>query len=79
MPCEQGRVIAEALSPQPRPGTDVEPVVEILAQGLSRGSDIPAKVTLREHVIEMSLCGPQPAVNGFADVFAFPSFGSWPT
>jgi hypothetical protein len=32
VPAEQTRIVAEARDPQPRPGTDVEPVIEILTQ-----------------------------------------------
>jgi hypothetical protein len=71
IPCEQARIVAVALSPQPRPCTDVEPVVEILAQSLPRGSDVATEVSLSEHVVEMGLCRAQPAADGFADVLAF--------
>lgn len=37
-------------------------------------SECCAEVPLREHAVEMSLCGLQPAMNKFADVLASPGF-----
>ena len=36
------------------------------------GADVAAEVPLSKHAVEVGLCDAQPAVNGFADVFAFP-------
>lgn len=74
VPCEQIRVVAEALGPQPRTGTDVEQVIEILADGLPGGKDVATEVPLREHAVEMGLCGSQLAMNEFTDVPASPGF-----
>lgn len=79
IPCEQGRVVAEAHVTQPRPGADVEPLIEVLPDGLSRGADVPANVPLRDYVVEMGLYGAQPAVDGFADVLVPRVSGSRPT
>ena len=63
----------ESLSPQPRSGTDVEPVIEVLAEGLPGGADVATEVPLSEHAVEVGLCGAQGAMNEFADVFALRS------
>lgn len=46
-------MVAEALRSQPRPGMDVEPVIEILAMGLSRGADVLTEVPFSEHAVEV--------------------------
>ena len=72
IPCEQARVVAEGLGPQPRASTDVEPVIEVLADGLPGGADVATEVPLSEHAVEVSLRGVRASVNGFADVLAVP-------
>jgi hypothetical protein len=51
IPCEQTPIIVEALGPQPRPSADVEPVIEVLANGLPGGADVATEVPLGEHAI----------------------------
>jgi len=47
-------------------------VIEILVEGLPGGADVPAKVALPKHTVEVGLRGAQPALHGFANVIAFP-------
>jgi hypothetical protein len=70
----EARVVAETLGPQPRSRTDVEPVIKVLVEGLMGGADIASEVPLREHAVEVGLRGAQPAVNQFAELFAFSGF-----
>jgi hypothetical protein len=65
---EQSQVVTEALRSQPRPGTDVEPVIEILAMGLSRGADVLTEVPFSEHAVEVHLSVALAAANRFAEV-----------
>ena len=58
--CKQARVVAEALGSQTWSGTDVEPVIEILTNGLSGRTDVATEIALRELAVEVGLCGPQP-------------------
>lgn len=74
VPCEQTPIIGEALRPQPRPSADVEPVIEVLANGLPGGADVATVVPLREHAIEVGMRGPEPAIHEFANVLAPPGF-----
>ena len=65
----------EALRAQPEQGADVEPVIEILTEGLPGRANAAAEVPLCEHAVEVYLRGPQPAVDEFANVLAPPGFG----
>jgi hypothetical protein len=79
VPCEQTRVVAEALGAQSRSDAEVESVIEVLVECLPEGSNVAPKVSLREHAVEVSLCSSQRTENGLADVLRFRVSGSRPT
>lgn len=66
----------EALRAQPEQGADIEPVIEILTEGLPGRANAAAEVPLCEHAVEVYLRGPRPAVDEFANVLAPPGFGA---
>jgi len=51
VPCQQARLVAEALGSQTWPGKGVEPVIEILTNGLSGRTDVATKISLLEHAV----------------------------
>jgi len=72
VPSKQARIVAEVLGTRPWRGTDVEPMIEILTNGLSGRKAVATKIPLREHAVEVGSCGPQPSTNEFADELATP-------
>jgi hypothetical protein len=47
-------------------------VIEVLANGLPGRANVAPEALLREHAVEVAVCGPQPAVNEFVNVLALP-------
>jgi hypothetical protein len=58
----------KALGSQPWFSTHFKPAIQVLIQCLLRGIQIPVAISFTQHLVQMRLCIPEPAVNGLVQV-----------